>query len=167
MKQSGIAFVGDKFVPLRRASIPITDLAVQRGIGLFESLRTYDGKAFALDLRLQRLLASAKYLGLKVGTSISAKFIHRVIKLGLKKVKFGESLIKIVLTGGDSDGLRVQNFSRLFVIFSPLHLWPEKYYEQGIKLKTVKFAREFTHLKSLSYLIPSLADSEAKKSRFE
>ncbi len=155
------------FVPIRQAAIPITDLAVQRGIGLFESLRTYNKNPFALDQRLKRLFSSVHLLGLKLGRGTSAKSIERIVKLGLKKVRFGESLIKIILTGGDSGGLGIESQSRLYVIFSPLHLWPQVYYENGIKLKTVKSAREFTHLKSLSYLIPALADHEAKKFGFE
>ncbi len=49
-------FVDGEFVPADRAVIPVNDLAVLRGLGAFELLRTYGGRPFALGEHLSRLV---------------------------------------------------------------------------------------------------------------
>jgi branched-subunit amino acid aminotransferase/4-amino-4-deoxychorismate lyase len=44
------------------SGVPVTDSSVLRGDGCFEVLKAYEGKAFALDLHLDRLEMSAKAL---------------------------------------------------------------------------------------------------------
>ncbi len=55
-----------RFVPAREASISVFDRGLLYGDGLFETLRAYSGKPFALDGHLARLQTSADFLGLVV-----------------------------------------------------------------------------------------------------
>ena len=43
-----LAYYNNKFKPLSETFIPVTDLIVQRGIGVFDSIRTYGRSPFAL-----------------------------------------------------------------------------------------------------------------------
>ncbi|MBM3215898.1 branched-chain-amino-acid transaminase [Candidatus Poribacteria bacterium] len=52
-------FVGDRLVPRAEAKVSVFDSLVQGGDGVWEGLRVYDGRIFALDLHLDRLFASA------------------------------------------------------------------------------------------------------------
>lgn len=155
----GIVFAETKFVPLTKAAVPITDLAVQRGTGLFETLRTYHKAPLALAERLARLQRSAKFIGFRHAPS--AKFIKAKVFAGLKKVSAREALIKIILTGGDSHRLVPEGRARLFILFTPFAPWPPSYYQKGIKVLTTKYFRTLPELKSVSYLSAVLAQQRA------
>ncbi|MDP3741370.1 MAG: hypothetical protein Q8R08_03545, partial [bacterium] len=59
-----IVFFDGKFLPVEKALLPVTDLAVQRGVGVFETMRTYGKRPFLLEERVGRLLRSARRLGI-------------------------------------------------------------------------------------------------------
>ena len=52
-------YVGGELLPRDEAKISVFDSLVQGGDGVWEGLRIYDGKVFALDAHLDRLLDSA------------------------------------------------------------------------------------------------------------
>lgn len=165
MKQKGLVYTKGKFLPLKKAYLPITDLAVQRGTGLFETLRTYKKIPLALDKRLQRLFKSAKFLGFKLDYSL--QFIKAKAILGIKKIKPGEVLVKIIITGGDSDGLIPQGSSRLLILFLPFRAFPSWQYEKGIKVLTIRLCRPLPSLKSLSYISAVVAYQEALRKGYD
>jgi branched-chain amino acid aminotransferase len=55
-----------RLVPAQRAQISVFDRGLLYGDGLFETLRAYRGRPFALDAHLARLQASADFLGFGV-----------------------------------------------------------------------------------------------------
>ncbi|MCE9595912.1 MAG: aminotransferase class IV [Planctomycetes bacterium] len=57
-----VVHVGGKLVPRAEAKVSVFDSSVQGGDAVWEGLRVYDGRVFALDLHLERLFASAKAL---------------------------------------------------------------------------------------------------------
>jgi branched-chain amino acid aminotransferase len=58
--------VNGRFVPAPRAQISVFDRGLLYGDGLFETLRAYRGRPFALPEHLARLQASADFLGFAV-----------------------------------------------------------------------------------------------------
>ena len=50
-----IFYVDGRFVPSEEATIPINDLALLRGFGIFDFLKTYNGKPFLLREHIERL----------------------------------------------------------------------------------------------------------------
>lgn len=161
----GIAFAETKFVPLEKAVVPVTDIAVQRGTGFFETLCTYDKVPFLLDERIARLLRSAKYMGLRQAPS--ARFIRAKVFAGLKKFKYREALIKIILTGGDSGGLVPEGRARLYILLMPFVPWPRAAYARGIKIYTGKYSRTLPELKSIGYLSAVLAQQRAERAGYD
>ena len=57
-------YVDGKFVPASEAVIPIDDLAIMRGFGVFDLLRTQNGKPLFLKEHILRLNTSARRIGL-------------------------------------------------------------------------------------------------------
>ena len=55
-----------ELTPLAEATIPVSDEGFLRGDGVFEAIRLYGGKPFALDEHLERLQRSAGVLSLPV-----------------------------------------------------------------------------------------------------
>lgn len=57
-----LVHVGGRLVPRHEATVSVFDSVVQGGDAVWEGLRVYDGKVFALDRHLDRLFDSAKAL---------------------------------------------------------------------------------------------------------
>jgi D-alanine transaminase len=61
-----IAYVNGRYLPLSRATVSVEDRGFQFGDGIYELIRTYDGRIFQLDYHLRRLRNSAEAIGLKM-----------------------------------------------------------------------------------------------------
>jgi len=59
-----VYFVDGAFVPAEKAMIPVDDLAVLRGIGICDIMRTFHGKPYFLDEHIERLMESGEKIGL-------------------------------------------------------------------------------------------------------
>ena len=59
-----IFYVDGQFVPSDEATIPINDLALLRGYGIFDFLKTYNGQPIFLREHIERLQKSAEQIGL-------------------------------------------------------------------------------------------------------
>src|SRR5690606_41636651 len=61
---TNIFYIDGEFVHEGDALLPADDLAILRGYGVFDYMRTYGGKPFRLDAHLKRLERSAALIGL-------------------------------------------------------------------------------------------------------
>ena len=141
-----------QFRPLEDTFVPLSDLAVQRGIGVFESIRTYDRRPFAPGPHLERLARSAEQAGIECRSLIPR--IGEILREGLARedTPRGEVLIKPYITGGD---LREEGRfpkPRLFVVFEPLHPTDPNQYQEGVALQPASMERPFPLIKSINYL---------------
>lgn len=159
-----IYFVDGEFVPADRAVIPVHDLAVLRGLGAFELLRTYNGLPFALEEHLERLEHSVHKMGLSLPWSqeelirIVMETLHRNQANG-----HAEFNIRIIVTGGSSpDFMRHQGNPRLLVLVSEMPRQPEAWYTDGIKVTTMKSRRILPGAKSINYLWATIALERAR-----
>ena len=59
-------FLNDKIIDIEKAGISVTDSGFLYGAGLFETMRSYNGKVFAIDDHLDRLFLSANALSIKI-----------------------------------------------------------------------------------------------------
>lgn len=62
----GTVFLNGRFVSARRASVSVFDRGLLYGDGLFETMRAYGGRLFALEEHLTRLRGSADALGFEL-----------------------------------------------------------------------------------------------------
>lgn len=158
-----IFYVNGKFVSEEEARVSILDLGFIRGYGVFDFLRTYNGKPFKLDEHLKRLQNSAKQIGLKCPPIGQIKQI--TIKT-LAKNNLPEANIKILLTGGVSlDQITPADKPTLAVIITPAINYPVAYYEKGVKVVTVPFGRSYPLAKTINYIPAILALKIAKKKK--
>ena len=65
-----LCYYNEKFSPVAECELPLTDMAIQRGVGAFESIRIYDGTPFAMKQHLDRLAGSAAGSGIMAGRII-------------------------------------------------------------------------------------------------
>lgn len=77
--------------------LSIFDDGLLRGDGCFEAIRSYDGRAFAVDEHYRRLVASAAALGIPVPAATElGGWIERVAAAG------GDCIVRVVLTRGET-----------------------------------------------------------------
>lgn len=161
----GLAFINGKFVPLKKAVIPVMDIGLQRGYGVIEVLRTYARRPLAIDEHLRRLELSAKLINLKLPYNLA--LIRERVYAGLKKSKSGETLVKIILTGGDGAGLLSHGAPRLLILFLPYHPYADSYFQKGIRIMTSVFTRFEPKVKYLDYLWGVVSMKKALSKRFD
>ena len=59
-------YLNGKIVEASKACVPASNPSLLHGVGLFETLRAYDGRAFAMDRHIARMKASAEKLNMPV-----------------------------------------------------------------------------------------------------
>ena len=144
-------YIDGEFVDPAAAMIPASDLALLRGYGIFDFLRTYGGKPFQLGAHLRRLIRSAALLELECPWDIEE--LDEIVMETLHRNNYAEAGIRIVVTGGDSpNGFMPQGQSRLLVMVTPLQEMAAHYYERGAAVATVEMGRYLPEAKSINYI---------------
>lgn len=139
------------FVPAEQAVLPVSDLAVLRGYGVFDFLRTYGGKPFYLDAHIRRLQNSARLVGLACPWSFQ-EICDRVSQT-LARNDYQEANIRLLITGGDSDdSITPGEKPRLLIMVTPLKTFPHQWYVDGVKIITVDLTRYLPGAKSIDYI---------------
>jgi branched-chain amino acid aminotransferase len=142
--------------------IPVDDLAIIRGIGVFDLLRTYNGKPYFLKEHVARLLNSAREINLETPWTHGA--ICDVVQQTLARNDMEEANIRIIITGGSSsDFMTPDGPPRLIVLVTPLPKLPRWWASQGVKVITMKARRNIPGAKSLDYLPAAMALQKARK----
>ena len=148
---SDIFYVDGAFVKAEDARIPVTDLAVLRGYGIFDFLRTYHGKPLHLEANIQRLFNSAAEIGLTMPWSPDE--VLSIVMQTLERNDHAESQIRIVVTGGtSSNNITPGGVPRLLVLVTPVNSPSDHYYTDGAKIITVRESRYLPRAKSINYI---------------
>ncbi len=154
-------YVNGQYVKEEEAKISILDLAILRGFGVFDYLRTYNGRPFHLWDHLLRLKFSADHVGLTLPNSLPEieEIVHTVQKLN----NLLDASIKILVTGGVSaDQFTPLPRSNLIVFAYPLTAYPSDYFTDGIKVITTRLNRSLPTSKTTQYTPAIVAMQRAK-----
>jgi len=164
-------YLNGEFVPKNEAKVSVFDHGLLYGDGVFEGIRSYNGRVFRLDEHLQRLYDSAKVIRLTIPLSI--KEMEEKILETLRRNNLHDAYIRGVVTRGPGDlGLDPDKCCKegfVFIITDSIELYPEKYYKEGLSVITVPTRRNVPEalnprIKSLNYLNNIMAKIEAKNS---
>jgi branched-chain amino acid aminotransferase len=159
-----VYYVDGKFVPDNQAMIPVDDLAVLRGFGICDIMRTFHGKPYFIDEHIQRLVDSGERIGLSLPWTMDE--IKAIVLETLQKNKqTDEANIRIVITGGSSpDFLTPGGNPRLIVMITPIKKLPQDWYTKGVKVITLMQERPLAGAKVTSYISAAMALQQAQKS---
>lgn len=145
-----LCFVDGKFVKPEEASLPLSDLIIQRGVGVFEALATFNLKPLMLTPHMTRFINSAKSSGIENIPDV--EYMKGVIREGIAKL--GRDVrVRTFLTGGDDFDTEKGCFPkpRFFAIFDEAgYLTPEEF-EKGWTLEPVPLGRDDPSVKSVDY----------------
>ncbi len=138
-------------------ALPISDLIIRRGIGVFESIRTYGGKPFALARHLERLQTSAENAGILHAGALQQKIAQAIGDVFANgALPFEETLINPYITGGDDNVEGTYPNPRFFVAFSALPAPEDDLDLTGIALEPTDVARPHPGVKSVNYLFGNI-----------
>ena len=145
-----LCFIDGKFVKPEEAVLPLSDLIIQRGVGVFEAFASFGQKPLMLTPHINRFIASAKSSGIENLPDI--EYMKGVVREGIAKI--GRDVrIRTFLTGGDYFDTEKGCFPepRFFVIFDDVGLIPPEAKERGVILEPVSFGRDNPEVKSVDY----------------
>jgi D-alanine transaminase/branched-chain amino acid aminotransferase len=144
-------YCNGKFGPLETTGLPVSDLIIQRGYGIFDFLRVDGQRPLFLEDHLDRFYNSAKIMLLVIKETKEevVAIVHQLIQ----KNQLDYSGIRLIISGGDSeDGYKI-NQPRLIILQQPLPVPPRIFPLQGIKLVTHGFQRQLATVKTTDYLM--------------
>ncbi|MFC1877369.1 aminotransferase class IV, partial [Thermodesulfobacteriota bacterium] len=147
-----IYYIDGQYVEDDKCVLSVKDIIVLRGFGVFDFLVTYNKRPFHLKEHVQRLVNSARKIGLKLKHSKDeiCGIVEETIR---RNTHHDESNIRIVYTGGiSSDGVTPEGNGYLIVMVTPKLQLPDWWYSDGAKLVTVEIERFMPGAKSTNYL---------------
>lgn len=147
-----LASVDGEIMAAADATIPATDEGLLRGDGVFEVIRVYEGRPFALDAHLQRLQRSAANVRLALDVEAVRADANRL--LAHARTARGHEMLRIVLTRG----------GRRLLLTEPVPTTPDR-----VRLASITYAptRVLDGVKSLSYGANMLASRLARERGFD
>ena len=155
-------YVNGSFVPPTQAMLPLNDLGIVRGYGVFDLLRTYGKTPFRLRDHIHRLESSASQIGL--GLPWSTEELEDVVLQTYARNDIPDASIRIVVTGGPSTNFMTpQGNPSLMVMVHPVAPYPASYYSQGSKAVSTLIERTMATVKSLNYIGAIMAMNDAEK----
>ncbi|WP_026765071.1 aminotransferase class IV [Sediminibacterium salmoneum] len=141
-------FINNELLPAEEAKLSVTDLAIQRGYGIFDFLVVVKGSPIFLDDHLNRFYHSAAAMHLPV--ALNKNELTRAIHLLIEKNQLLNAGIRITLTGGDSPDGYSMGIPNLIITQNPFqytYTSPLK----GIRLITHEHQRQLPHIKTIDY----------------
>lgn len=143
------AIINGELVPKEEAKILITDLAVQRGYGIFDFFRTVAGQPLYAEEHLDRFYQSAKSLHLPVQQS--REQLKGLIAQLIKQNGMADAGIRITLTGGYSEDGYLPATPNLLITQSPF-TFNAAGFHKGLALITHEYQRQLPEVKTIDYI---------------
>lgn len=91
-----LIYLNGELVEPRGAQVPLLDRGYLYGEGLFETMRAYAGRVFALDRHLRRLLSSARDLGLQLG--IGEEALAESLAVTLRANELSDAYLRLTVS---------------------------------------------------------------------
>jgi branched-chain amino acid aminotransferase len=155
-------YVNGAFVPAAQAALPLNDLGIVRGYGVFDLLRTYGKTPFRLRDHIHRLESSASQIGLALPWSTEQ--LEDIVLQTYARNPIPDASIRIVVTGGPSANFMTpEGKPSLVVMVQPVIPLPERYYTEGCKAVSTNLERTMATVKSLNYIGAIMAMNNASK----
>ena len=140
----------------REAVIPVFDHGFVYGEGVYETLRTYDGRLFASERHMRRLRNSAALIELALpftGAELRTQIYETIAAAKLETL---EAYVRVLVTRGVGEltyNLKATPKPSVVIIVKPFADPPLELYENGVQVALVDIVRN--HPQSVNPLIKS------------
>ena len=123
-------FLNDKIIDIEEANLSVTDSGFLYGAGLFETMRSYNGKVFSLDDHLDRLFFSANALSIKIDHE--RKFINDSIYNLIDANNLTDARLRLTISSGSMSLSQENKQATMLITATQLQPYPKEYYEKGV-----------------------------------
>ncbi len=134
---SDMFYINGGIVKKEEARVPLYDHGLLYGDGLFEGIRTYNGKVFKLDEHLDRLYYSAA--ALMIAMPVAQPVLRDSVLELCKANNHLSGYIRLTVTRGTGLGLDPKHISgtaNIYISTEQLSLYPAELYETGLVMVT-------------------------------
>ncbi len=143
LASSGVVFLDGQLRAPDQAMVSVFDRGFLYGDSVFETLRSYGGRVFALKEHLARLRESARLVGIAV--PLGAAEFQREVEQAVTQAGFEESYVRVMLTRGQGARLGLDPAPATqplrVILVLPLQALPEQKYSRGISAVTFRMQR--------------------------
>jgi branched-subunit amino acid aminotransferase/4-amino-4-deoxychorismate lyase len=156
-------FVNGNLLLLEKASLPVNDLAVLRGYGVFDFFLLKNGLPLFFEAHWARLQQSASAMNLAV--PFTREDAQEMLLALYTKMPYELAGARITLTGGCSpDGYLPGDVANSLITLNPIAPFPQRLPEKGIGLMAIDYCRPFAKAKTIDYTmgIKMLPQARAK-----
>ncbi|MCE9545402.1 MAG: aminotransferase class IV, partial [Planctomycetia bacterium] len=139
---STIVYIDGRFTTASEAKVSLLDRAYLFGDSVFDTLRTYQGVPFRLGQHLDRLMHSARVLGIPLHQNCAE--LAELTQETVRRSGLDEAYVRITLSRGEGGrGLSPVGCDQpvLSIIARPLSPYPAEAYRDGIRSMTVNTRR--------------------------
>jgi branched-chain amino acid aminotransferase len=144
-------YFNGNILPKNQLMVNVTELAMVRGYGVFDFLRTYQKKPFRVNDYLVRLENSARTMDLTLPID-KTEISKQVVELIRRNNPPGDVGIRFLLTGGETNDSYTIKTPNFFILVEDLPLYPDWQFTKGISLNTWEHQRELPIVKTINYL---------------
>jgi len=129
---SRYVFLNDQLVDSDEAQVSIHDAGLLHGVGLFETMRSYDGRVFRLADHLDRLCGSAEALHIPVAQSPSE--LAAAVQVLLEANDLRNARLRLTVTRGSAHNVDADEPppGTLIVTAAPMTPYPPELYRYGM-----------------------------------
>lgn len=160
-------FLNDKLVDSSKAQVSVTDGSFLYGMGLFETMRSYNGKVFALDDHLDRLFTAAEKLA--INNTYKKKFLKKALSDTLEANNLSDARIRLTITSGSVSSEQQDPQPTLLIAAAELKPYPAEYYQKGVMVVLCPYRQNPNDpacgLKTTSYMSRMLGLKFAQKQK--
>lgn len=164
-----VIYLDGEYVPKSKAVVSVFDHGLLYGDGIFEGIRSYSGNVYRLKEHIKRLYESAKSILLNI--PMTPQEMEDAVVETVRRNGFADAYIRLIVTRGIGDlGLDPRSCPKagVMIIAEQLKLFPQEFYDNGLKLVTVATRRNAPDalnpkIKSLNYLNSVLVKLEAAR----
>lgn len=146
-----ISYINGTFIESTAATIPVNDLGLQRGYGVFDFLRVKGQQPLFLQQHIDRLYRSLEYMRLQLPHT--KEELITIIQSLIDQNQLPHSGIRITVTGGASPDGYTPVDPHLIIVQQPIPEPPETILTAPYKLVTHAYRRQLPEVKTTDYLM--------------
>ncbi len=144
-------YANNEIIPIEKAGVPVSDLLVQRGYGIFDFLRVAYYQPLFIEDHLDRFFNSAAEMRLPINET--KEEIKKIVATLIEKNKMEFAGIRLLIAGGDApDGYTITR-PHLIVLEQALAQPSAQFSEKGIRLASYQYQRQLAEVKTTDYLM--------------
>ena len=144
-------YVNGEILPQEKALIPVYDLGLLRGLGIFDYFRVLDGIPVFAEDHIERLENSLRIMDFETG--LSAAQWHALFFEMIKAINVQRAGYRVVVTGGFSDdGYTIPEKKNIYMMLHGLPVDDPALHERGVSLVSTGYQRDTPEAKTTVYI---------------